>query len=86
MDGQIFQTKSMFFHLIIPLPHLNEGSSSLRLYFAAAISLHDIADRIRWYITLFSSVSIEFYAFPSLICQLLDQLIKRLLGEKYFYY
>lgn len=86
MDGQIFQTKSMFFYLIIPLPHLNEGSSSSRPYFSAVISLHDIADCIRWYIMLFSSLSIGFYAFPSLICQLPDQLIKGLLGEKHFYY
>lgn len=48
MDGQILQTKSMFFYLIIPSPHLNEGSSSTRLYFSAVISSCDIADCIRW--------------------------------------
>lgn len=86
MDDQIFQTKSMFFFLIIPLPHLNEGFSSSRPYFSAVISLRDITACIRWYIMLFSSVSIGFFASPSQICQLLDQLIKGLLREKHFYY
>lgn len=86
MDGQIFQTKSMFFYLIILMTHLNEGSSSPRPQFSAVIWLRDIADCIRWYIMLFSSLSIGFYAFPFLICQLPDQLIKGLLGEKHFYY
>lgn len=65
MDGQILQTKSMFFYLIIPSPHLNGGSSSTRPYFSAVISFCDIADCIRWCIMLFSSISIGFWI-PSL--------------------
>lgn len=76
----------MFFYLIIPLPHLNEGSSSSRPYFSAVTLLRDIADCIRGYIMLFSSVPIGFDAFLSLICQSQAQLIKGLLGEKRLYY